>query len=471
MLNVASQYAIRGATAKSIAASVEEGLAQGALAPGAALPPVRRLAEELGVSPGTVATAYKELRQRGVVVTRGRGGTVVAAAPPVASVGPAPTRRPPRVPDGLRDLAAGHPDPAFLPDLLPPAPLSPGARSHRSAPRLPHLEDTVRDWLAADDVPGRHVTFAHGALDLVARLLTTELRPGDAVAMEDPGYHHLLDLVQALGLRTLAVAVDDEGIRPAALDDALRAGARAVVCSPRAQNPYGGHFTRRRRDDLAAVLRTRPGVLVVENDSAAEIAGAPLHSLAAADAPPARWAHVRTVSKYLGTDLRWAAAACDPMTLARHDGLLLLTSGWVSHLLQETVHALLTAPATRDRVRQARDAYAQRRTALREELAARGIPAHGRSGMNVWVPVRDESAVVNGLRTRGWWVAAGARFRIAAPPGVRITTAALRADEAARLAEDFAAVLGSPRPPTAADRPPCGGIRPRGPACRTGTGM
>ncbi|MFI6684300.1 aminotransferase class I/II-fold pyridoxal phosphate-dependent enzyme [Streptomyces sp. NPDC050485] len=431
---MATQYSIAGTTAKGIAASVERAVADGGLEPGDALPPVRRLADELMVSPGTVATAYKELRQRGVIVTRGRGGTVVAAAPAVAS------RRPPKVPEGLRDLAGGHPDSAFLPDLPGLVAPSTGPRSHRSTPRLPQLEERVRAWFDGDGVPSEAVTFAHGALDCVARLLTTELRPGDAVAMEDPGYHHLLDLLQAMGLRTIAVAVDDEGMRPQALREALRAGARAVVYSPRAQNPYGGCFSERRRDELVEVLRRAPEVLVIENDHAAEIAGVPLNSLT--DGGLSRWAQVRTVTKYLGTDLRWAAAACDPVTLARHDGRLLLTSGWVSHLLQAAVLTLMDDPSAQLLVTRAEDAYRERRAAFVKALEQRGIAAHGASGMNVWVPVRDESAVVNGLRTRGWWVAAGARFRLAAAPGVRITVAGLEPSEAVRLASDFADVLG-----------------------------
>ncbi|MET8247881.1 hypothetical protein ABZV31_27850 [Streptomyces sp. NPDC005202] len=90
----------------------------------------------------------------------------------------------------------------------------------------------------------------------------------------------------------------------------------------------------------------------------------------------------------------------------------------------------------------ARKTYALRRTALSRELEARGFTAHGVSGMNVWVPVRDESAVVNGLRSYGWWVAAGARFRLASEPGVRISVAELEPADAARLASDFAVVLG-----------------------------
>lgn len=50
----------------------------GTLPAGTRLTPVRQLAAELGVAPGTVARAYKELEESGAVETRGRGGTVVA---------------------------------------------------------------------------------------------------------------------------------------------------------------------------------------------------------------------------------------------------------------------------------------------------------------------------------------------------------------------------------------------------------
>ncbi|MFE0704215.1 aminotransferase class I/II-fold pyridoxal phosphate-dependent enzyme [Streptomyces sp. NPDC058872] len=431
---MAAQYSIEGTTAKGIAASVERGVSEGGLAPGDALPPVRRLAEDLEVSPGTVATAYKELRRRGLVVTRGRGGTVVAEAPAVAS------RRPPRVPVGLVDLAGGHPDPAFLPVLRFPATVAPVYGSHRAAPRLAGLEALTRAWFERDGVPIKHVTFAHGVLDCIARLLSTELRPGDAVAVEDPGFHHLLDLVPALGLRMVPVAVDGEGLVPDALRSALRSGVRAVVCSPRGQCPTGAFFTRARRDELAALLGGFPEVLVVEDDHHAEAGGAASHTLAAAGLD--RWAQVRTVSKHLGIDLRWAGVACDAVTLARHDGRMLMTSGWISHVLQGAVAGLLADEAVRELVATGQRAYGERRAALIGALGAHGIRAVGASGLNVWVPVRDESAVVNGLRTQGWWVAAGARFRIDAPPAVRITTAALVPEDAMRLATDFAEVLG-----------------------------
>jgi GntR family transcriptional regulator len=63
---------------------------RGSLAPGERLPPVRALAQELGLAVGTVAKAYRELEEAGALVGRGRLGTFVAdtlpASPPAAEV-------------------------------------------------------------------------------------------------------------------------------------------------------------------------------------------------------------------------------------------------------------------------------------------------------------------------------------------------------------------------------------------------
>ena len=52
----------------------------GSLPVGARLPTVRKLAENLGLAVNTVARSYKELEADGVIETRGRHGTFVAAA-------------------------------------------------------------------------------------------------------------------------------------------------------------------------------------------------------------------------------------------------------------------------------------------------------------------------------------------------------------------------------------------------------
>ncbi|MGW2065949.1 GntR family transcriptional regulator, partial [Streptomyces sp. NPDC001937] len=71
------EYTFTGRGAAEIAASVEQAIGQGTLAPGTALPPLRELATELGVNPNTVAAAYRLLRDRGVIETAGRRGSRV----------------------------------------------------------------------------------------------------------------------------------------------------------------------------------------------------------------------------------------------------------------------------------------------------------------------------------------------------------------------------------------------------------
>lgn len=439
-MTIATQYRLRGSTAAEIAASAERAIAGGRLPAGAALPPVRALAAELGVSPGTVAAAYRALSARGLVRGEGRRGTRVRPAPPL------PTAAAVALPPGVVDLADGNPDPALLPPLAPA--LRRAGRRHRlyGEPSAGgELVERVVAGLAADGVPAGRVAVVGGALDGLERVLQAATRPGDAVAVEDPGYPGVHDLVAALGLEAVPVAVDDAGPVPDDLDRALAGGAAVAVVTPRAGNPTGAAVDADRRRDLRRVLRRHPGALVVEDDHAGPVAGADLLPLA--ERRRDRWAVLRSVSKSLGPDLRLAVVAGDDSTVARVEGRQRLGAGWVSHLLQDTVAALLADPATEERLDHAAATYAARRRALVTALRAHGMPAAGRSGLNVWVPVPAEEPVVSGLLARGWAVAAGTRFRIRSGPAVRVTVARLAEADARRLAADLAATV-APAPVT-----------------------
>ncbi|MFU8850515.1 aminotransferase class I/II-fold pyridoxal phosphate-dependent enzyme [Micromonospora sp. SL1-18] len=433
---MAARYQVVGSSSSAISASVETGIRTGALAPGDALPAVRALATALAVSPATVAKAYQELRQRGLVTTAGRHGTRVRPRPPVA------TRRsalmPPALP-GARNLSSGEPDSRLLPPLGPhlaalAAEVGPPT-GYAATAVLPELSDAARERLAADGVPAEEITVTGGALDGIERLLTAHLRPGDAVAVEDPGWANLLDLVAALGLRPNGVPVDDDGPTEPGVRAALTAGARALIVTSRAQNPTGATVSADRAAALRTLLAGRADLLLIEDDHAAELARVPLHPIAGAT--PA-WAFVRSVSKPYGPDLRLAVLAGDEATVARVAGRAQVGAGWVSTVLQRLVLALWRDPTTADLVRQAGESYERRRDGLVEALAARGLAAHGRTGINVWVPVPDETVAVTALRDAGWSVAPGALNRIAAAPGVRITVSSLDEGDLTPLADAVA---------------------------------
>jgi DNA-binding transcriptional MocR family regulator len=305
------------------------------------------------------------------------------------------------------------------------------------------LAELAAGLLRSEGVPAGPLAVVGGALDGVERILQAHLRPGDRVALEDPGYPPTLDLVRALGLEPEPVPVDDDGLDPAGLGAALGRGAVAVIASLRAQNPTGSATGAARLSALREVLDRHPRALLVTDDHAGPVAGPPGATLAAAGRE--RWAHVLSVSKWLGPDLRVAVLAGDATTVARVQGRQLLGPGWVSHVLQGLAVALWSAPGTPALLERGRLTYARRRAALLEALAARGIGARGRSGMNVWVPVSGESGVVQQLLAAGWAVRAGEPFRLRSGPGVRITVSTLEPEEAERLGADLAAALAPRR--------------------------
>ncbi|BCB82384.1 hypothetical protein Pflav_087940 [Phytohabitans flavus] len=88
--------------------------------------------------------------------------------------------------------------------------------------------------------------------------------------------------------------------------------------------------------------------------------------------------------------------------------------------------------------------YDRRRDAFLAALAERGVTAYGRSGINVWIPVADETRAVTTLRDAGYAVAPGALYRQATPPGVRITISPLAESDISPLADAVAAAASSP---------------------------
>ncbi|MEJ8633660.1 MULTISPECIES: aminotransferase class I/II-fold pyridoxal phosphate-dependent enzyme [Streptomyces] len=432
------EYRIEGRRASEIAASVERAVGAGELEPGQLLPPMRELATRLEVNPNTVAAAYRTLRERGVIETAGRRGSRVRPRPASTSRGSIRVDAPP----GVRDVGKGNPDPSLLPPLGEA--LAAAARRNEREPGLYGLEpvdaefgELVRAGLDADGVPDGPVAVTSGALDAIERVLAAHLRPGDAVAVEDPGWGSLLDLVTALGLKPVPVALDDDGPLTAEVERALEAGARALVVTDRAQNPTGAAVGAARAAELRAVLARFPRTLLIEDDHGHAIVDLPLHPLAGVTD---HWAFVRSVAKAYGPDLRVATLTGDTVTVDRVSGRLGLGPGWVSRLLQRAVVHLWTSDAVD--VPAVAQSYGRRRDALVRALARRGVEAYGRSGMNVWVPVADETGAVARLLHAGWAVAPGARFRMSSPPAVRITVSDLDPDEIEAVAEVLAATVG-----------------------------
>jgi DNA-binding transcriptional MocR family regulator len=423
------QHSIAGTGAESIATNIEQGISAGALAPGDALPPVRELAARLGVNANTAAAAYRLLRDRGAVETSGRRGTRVRHRPATS----------PRsllgldIPAGVRDLSTGNPDPALLPIAAVPQHHSNRRPALYGEPAMsPELVDHARATLTADGVPAAHLAVTSGALDGIERALTAHLRPGDRVAVEDPGWANLLDLIAALGLSVEPVRVDDDGPLVADVARALGRGVRALVITTRAQNPTGAALSEQRAGELRGLLAgSDDNLLLVEDDHCAGISGAPLHSLAGSNS---HWAFVRSASKAYGPDLRVAVLAGDQRTVERVHGRLRLGPGWVSHLLQDLAVHFWSDDAATDLVRTAERRYTSNRTRLCAALADRGVVAYGRSGLNVWIPVPDETVAITRLLNAGWAAAPGTRFRIGTPAGIRVTIADLADDEIDPLA-------------------------------------
>ncbi len=422
--------------ADAIRRAVERAIMAQQLRPGEALPTIRALAESLGINKNTVAVAYRQLQQGGLVLADGRRGSVVSMQGSRPRTGPG--GEPGQPVPSLRD---GNPDPAMLPNAeeIREAFLSIDAtpRLYGEARNHAPLVEWARERFEADGVAVPHGIFVSaGALDLIERALTVSgLRTGDKVGVEDPGYRSAHALVRAMGLLPVPLAVDQHGVVPAALRRAQREGIRAAIVTSRAHNPTGVTTSAARAAELRKLVAQGGDVLYLDDDHSSLLGLAPYHGW---HTGAHRWLTVRSLSKALGPDYRLAVSSGDADTLQRLEYRQGIGMGWVSALLQRLAFELLGTARMQKRFAAAGAAYRERHAALATALRQRDFEVLPGVGLNLWVPVPDEREVARRLFDAGWMVRSGGDYCIGARPGIRVTSARMTPGQIVAFADALA---------------------------------
>ncbi|WP_254259423.1 aminotransferase class I/II-fold pyridoxal phosphate-dependent enzyme [Leucobacter chinensis] len=424
---------ISGSTAEEIVGSIRALIHDGSLKAGDTLPPYRALAERLGVNRNTAMTAYRLLVQVNIAESRGRAGTVIAD--PYHEFAEEGFARD----SVLLDVGDGNPAPELLPD---PSEVTLG----RVTPTLygePTIDPDLAQWATRwieehQDRPFR-LTVTAGAVDAIERLLSQALTRGDQVALEDPCFLTSISTMHQNGFQPVPVAMDSEGMVPESLREALEAGVRAVVCTPRAHNPTGVSLTPERAAQLRGVLADYPQVMVIEDDHFALLATNEYSTIISPERE--RWALVRSMSKALGPDMRIAFVASDATTAERLAARISGGITWVSHLLQRITHAMLSSSDAMQQIHEASAHYAARNAAFVAELRDAGFASPSHDGLNIWVDTgASAKAVLAALMTRGWIARDGAAFALAGDHEhcLRFTVHELSDSEMRRLVGDLA---------------------------------
>jgi GntR family transcriptional regulator / MocR family aminotransferase len=395
----------------------------GRLAPGAALPPTRALAAQLGLSRGVVVEAYEQLVAEGYLTSRDRSATRVA-----------------------RDAAL--PPPAHLHESPPPPPrvsFNPGRPDVSQFPRAAWLRSLRR---VLNEAPSQSFTYAEGRglLDLRLALaaylnrvrgtaadagrivisngfsqglalVAVVLRASGArrIAVEDPSHYGTRATLETAGLEPVGVPVDDDGLRVDLLE---RAGVDAVLVTPAHQYPTGGVLPPERRAALVE-WATRADALVIEDDYDAEYRYDREPIGAIQGLAPDRVVYGGSASKTLAPGLRlgWVVVPASMVDRVA-DAKLAADNG--SAALEQLAFADFVTRGELDRhLRRMRPIYRRRRDALLAALR-RHLPELRPGGtaaglhLLAWLPDGlDEEALVWRAASRGVGVFGLAQYRLA----------------------------------------------------------
>ncbi|KAG1255113.1 hypothetical protein G6F68_010533 [Rhizopus microsporus] len=278
---------------KRLYRGIREAILDGAIAADSRLPASRDLAAELGIARNTVVHVYSQLLAEGYTRSRQGNGTFVNASvpdsylasgrrlrqPPKSQPGPALSPRGAAIVDGVS--ASPYQWGAFMPGVpdLTEFPHkkfgrifsslwrnpSPDLLTYAYGGGLPALREALAQHLALtrsiDCDPEQIIITegSHQAIDLPTRILG---EAGETAWGEDPGYWGARTILQANGLHTVHLPVDEEGMR---LPDAVGTPPRFIFVTPSHQYPLGPVMSLTRRRQLLAVAR-QCGSWIIEDD-------------------------------------------------------------------------------------------------------------------------------------------------------------------------------------------------------------
>jgi DNA-binding transcriptional MocR family regulator len=283
----------RGPLRVRLADALTRATEQGALPAGGDLPAERALAGALGVSRTTVVAAYRELRERGLAVTRHGSGTMMRIALPSAGGTSSPAVAGLLARAGVAtpviDLSVGAPE---LDDVVTRLKLSGEGLAHHASGHgyaplgWPALRALVAEVLSRRGAPTspEEVLITTGGQEAISLAVGLAASDGRRIAVESPGYPSALDAIARAGGRPLAVERDAAGLRVDRLKRLLEhQHIHALYLAPSCNNPTGSRTAPHRRERLAA-LAAEHELTVIEDTVLDELRFD-------ADPGPPLWAH------------------------------------------------------------------------------------------------------------------------------------------------------------------------------------
>lgn len=397
----------------------------GMIQPGDRLPTVRATATHLGMSPSSVAEAWRTMLDAQAIETRRRGGTFVVGPP--TPVTPERYERLLESARGMAELGRPSADPLLWPDptrAFAWAVERSLAAEQGPIPMTPELHDAVLpSW---PFTPGG-LMATNGGLDGLALALRTLVAPGERVLVAEPTEIIVLDLLDSMRCLTVRVPHDEHGPRPDALARELASDPPVFIHQSGPGSPLGRSTSTARTAELAAVLKGH-STHVVELSPYPYLAAGGTPSIGAV--LPDKVVHIRWYGRSHGADILVGVVGGNRDLLRQMWLIRGYQAQWTSRYLQNALAYLLTDEAAIATVDEARQVYDRRREGLVAALARAGISSRSDAGTSVWIPVPDEDSAWIHLAKRGYAAQRGSDFHVdgSTEPHLRVSIATYRDD-------------------------------------------